>query len=305
MLPSIQGWLAASWADYRRRWLPLMTVLTVGGLATAAGVLLPILPAGIAAYCALGSPWLVWGGAFMVSLFAGMWLSTWAQAAIMRAAANDEGGGTALRRGWQQMPAFTWVLSLVMLAAGGGFVLLIVPGLILSVLLFFAPFYQMSGEAAGMGAVELSFARVRPVLGEVSIRLFLVGLITWLPSKIPYLGWLIGPLWAPFGIVACARLADDLKALNPAPERPSLGTAVGALSFVLVIAVCVASWMTTRTTLALYDSYTSGRLELKPPDAETAQALLAVLQGQGTDEDRLRSATYVLTLSSAAAVTVP
>jgi hypothetical protein len=129
----------------------------------------------------------------------------------------------------------------------------------------------------------------------------LVAVESWLPSWIPDLGWLIGPLWAPFGLVACARLADDLRALRPAPERARLGAAVGALSFVLVAAMFAVSVMTTRAALALYDSYASGRLELRPPDAETAQALLAVLQGTGTDEDRQRSTTYVLSLSSAVA----
>lgn len=301
MLPGIKEWLAASWADYRRRWLPLMTVLALGGLATAAAVFLPLLPAGLAAYFGAGSPWAVWGGASMASLLAGLWLSTWTQAAAMRAASSDEGPGAALRRGWRQTPAFAWVLSLVMLAAGGGFVLLIVPGLILSVLMFFAPFYQMSGEDHGMGAVELSVARVRPFLSAVSGRLSLIVLIAWLPSWIPYVGWLIGPLWAPFGLVACARLADDLKTLTPAPARPPLGAAVGALSFVLVAAMFAASWGATRGARALYESYASGRLELKAPDAETAQALLAVLQGHGTDEDRRRSVSYVISLSSSAA----
>ena len=227
MLPSIQDWLAASWADYRRRWLALMAVLALAGLATAAAVFLPLLPAGLAAYGGAGSPWLIWGGASMVSLLAGLYVSTWAQAALMRAASGDEGAGAALRGGWHRTPAFAWVLSLVMLAAGGGFVLLIVPGLILSVLLFFAPFYQMSGEDHGMGAVELSFARVWPELGAVSARLFLAGLIAWLPSWIPYLGWLIGPLWAPFGLVACARLRTIE---SPRPARaPAFGPQAGAV----------------------------------------------------------------------------
>ena len=278
-----------------------MAVIAVGGLATAAGALLPLIPAGLAAAFGVGSPWLIWGTAFLVSLLAGLGLSTWAQAAAVRAASSDEGAGEALRLGWGQTLAFAWVLSLVMLAAGGGFVLLIVPGLILGVLLFFAPFYQIAGEDHGMGAVELSFARVRPMLGPVSARLSLVLLITWLPSWIPYVGWLIGPLWAPFALVAFARLADDLKTLAPAPERPSLGVAVGALSFVLVVAMLVSSWAATRGALALYNSYASGGIELKAPDAVTAQALLAVLQGQGSDEDKRRSATYVLSLSSAAA----
>jgi hypothetical protein len=302
MLPGIGVWLSASWADYRRRWLPLMTVLALGGLATAAAVFLPLLPAGVAASLGAGSPFAIWGAAASVSLLAGLWLSTWTQAAAMRAASNDEGAGESLRAGWHQTPAFAWVLTLVMLAAGGGFVLLIVPGLILSVLMFFAPFYQMSGEDQGLSAVELSFARVRPVLGEVSARVLLAALIAWLPSWIPYVGWLIGPLWAPFGLVACARLADDLKALAPAPERTPLAGAVSALSVVLVAAMFAVSLATTRAALALYESYASGHLELKAPDALTAQALLAVLQGQGTDADKRLSAAYVLSLSTAAPV---
>ncbi|PIR15148.1 MAG: hypothetical protein COV48_15960, partial [Elusimicrobia bacterium CG11_big_fil_rev_8_21_14_0_20_64_6] len=202
MLPGIAEWLTASWADYRRHWAALMGVLALGGLATAAGVFLPLIPAGLASLFGVGPAWLIWGVASTVSLLAGLGLSTWAQAAAIRAAARDESAGDALRTGWNQTPAFALVLSLVMLAAGGGFVLLIVPGLALSALLFFAPFYQMDGEERGMGAVELSFARVKPVFVEVSVRLLLAGLIVWLPSWIPYVGWLIGPLWAPFGLVA-------------------------------------------------------------------------------------------------------
>lgn len=255
MLPCKKEWLAASWADYRRRWPALMAVLALGGLATAAAVFLPLIPAGLTAYFGAGSPWVIWGAASLVSLLGGLWLSTWTQAAAIRAAGRDEGPGDALRRGWRQTPAFAAVLSLVTLAAGGGFVLLIVPGLALSVLLFFAPFYQLDGEDLGLGAVELSFARVKPLLGEVSTRLLLAGLIAWMPSRIPYVGWLIGPLWAPFGLTACARLAADLRTLRPAPERPSLGRAVGVLSFILMSALFAASWGATRGALALYESY--------------------------------------------------
>lgn len=301
MLPSIEDWLTASWADYRRRWVAVMSVLAVGGVATAAAVLLPLIPAGLAAYFGAASAWAIGGAVFAYSLLVGLYLSTWAQAAAIRASAFDESAGESLRTGWRQTRAFAWVLSLAALAAGGGVFLLIAPGLAIGVLLFFAPFYQLSGEDAGLGAVELSFARVKPVFGAVAVRLLLAALIAWVPSWIPYAGWLIGPLWAPFFIVACARLAEDLKAMAPAPERPSLGVAVGALSFVFVVSTFAAAWAAARGASALYESYASGKLALAPPDAETAQSLLAVLQGRGTEEDARRSTSYVLSLSSAAA----
>lgn len=301
MLPSIGDWLSASWADYRRRWVAVMSVLAIGGVATAAAVLLPLIPAGFAAYLGAAPQRLIWGTVFIYGLLVGLYLSTWAQAAAIRAAAFDEGAGASLRMGWRQTPAFAWVLSLAALAVGGGIFLFIVPGLIAGVLLFFAPFYQLSGEDAGMGAVELSFARVKPFFGAVLVRLLLAILIAWIPSWIPYAGWLIGPLWAPFGLVAFARLADDLKTLTPAPERPSLALPVAALSALFVVAGLSTSWMAARGVSALYESYASGKLTLQPPDAETAQSLLAVLQGQGTEDDARRSTAYVLSLSSAAA----
>lgn len=303
MLPSVQDWLSASWADYRRRWTALMAVLALTGLATAFAVLLPALPALALTLAGAGSPWVIWGAAFLVSLLAGLYVSTWGQAALMRASAIDEPAGGSLRLGWSQTPAFALALSLALLAAGGGLVLLILPGLLVGALVFFAPYYQLSGEAEGLGSVELSWARVRPDLGGVLGRLALAGLIAFLPSWIPYLGWLLGPLWAPFGLVACGRLAADLKAARPAPARPSLGAPVAALGAVLLLATVGSTWAASRAVFAAADAYAQGRLAL--PDTATAQALLAVLQGGGTDEERRLSETYALSLSSAVARGAP
>jgi hypothetical protein len=299
-LPNIADWLCASWSDYRRRFWPLMAVLTVGGLATAFFVFLPLGPAALAWYLGAGSPWLIWGAAFAFSLLAGLWFSTWAQAAGMLAASSDASVDAALREGWRRTPAFAWVLSLVLLAIGGGFVALIVPGLLLSALLFFAPFYQLSGEESGLGAVELSCARVKPFFGAVSGRLALLIVIAWIVSFIPYVGWLLSPLWAPFAVVACARLAADLKTALPEPRRPSLGVAVAVLGVLLAAATALSTYGAARGARMLYESYASGGLALQAPDPVTSQSLLSLLQGRGSDEDVQRSLTYVIALSSAA-----
>lgn len=299
MLPGIEDWLSASFSDYRRRFWPLMSVLAAGGLATAAAALLPLFPAALATYLGWGSPWLIWSAALLVSLLAGLWLSSWAQAAAVLASTTDEGAGGALGEAWPKTPAFAWSFTLVMLAAGGGFVALILPGLALAVLLFFAPFYQLGGEGDGLDSLELSYARVRPRLGATAGRLVLLAAIAWLPSWIPWVGWLIGPLWAPFGLVACARLAADLKAADEAPVRPSLRTAVAGLSALLLVSMFATSFALTRAAAAAREAVLSGKLAGKAPDAATSQALLALLQGQGSDEDVQRSLTYVLSLSSA------
>lgn len=300
MLPDISDWLRASWADYRRRWSALMAVLAAGGIATLFGVLLPLVPAGILTVAGVGSPWLVWGAASAAALLAGLWLSTWAQAASVRAASTDEDAASALAAGWRQTVAFGWVLTLAMLAIGGGFLLLLLPGLLLSSLLVFAPFYQLGGEGEGLGALELSYARARPHLGPVGLRLFVAWIVAVVPSWIPWVGWLLGPLWAPFGLVALARLAADLKTLSPAPERPKLGPAVMGLSAALVLAMLVGVYGAATTARNLYRSYASGGLTLKAPDPETAQALLAALQGKGTPEDQRKAFEYAVSLSSTA-----
>ncbi len=299
VLPDIADWLSASWTDFRRRWGALMAVLTVGGLATAAGAMMPLLPAGIATALGAGSLWLAWGISLSAALLIGLWLSTWGQAALVRAAAADVGVADALAAAWRQTPAFAWVLSLVMLAAGGGFILLIIPGLLLSALFFFAPFYQLSGESEGIDALELSFSRVLPLLWPVSMRLTLAFVIAAAPSWIPWIGWLIGPLWAPFGLVACARLAADLKTLTPAPEKkPWLGPAVVALSAVFLLAFGVMSWAAAGRVQALQRSYASGELMRNMPDEETSRSILASLQGKGSDEDTQRALNYMLAVSS-------
>ena len=299
-LPSVEAWLSASWSDYRRRFWPLMAVLAVGGLVTAFFVFLPLGPAALAAYLGAGSPRLIWGAAFAFALLAGLWFSTWAQAAVMLAASTDAGADRALREGWRLTPAFAWVLSLVLLAVCGGFALLILPGLILTVLLFFTPFYQLSGEESGLGAVELSFARVKPFFGAVSARLALLVAIAWIPAFIPYVGWLLSPLWAPFALTAGARLAADLRELAPEPARPSLGPAIAALSLVFVVMSVSITYVAARGAAAMYAAYASGETALQAPDPATSQSLLSVLQGRGSDEDVQRSLTYVIALSSAA-----
>ncbi len=299
MLPGIEDWLSASFSDYKRRFWPLMSVLAAGGLITALVVFLPLIPAAMATFFGWGSPWLIWSGALLVALVAGLWLSTWSQAAAVIASATDEGAADAMREGWRRTPAFAWSLTLVMLAAGGGFVFLIVPGLVLTVLLFFAPFYQLGGEAEGLDSLELSWARVRPHAGAVAGRLILLVAVVWAPSWIPYVGWLIGPLWAPFGLVACARLAADLRAAAPEPARPSLRTAVTALSAVLLVSMFAASFASALAVERLRENYASGKLNLPAPDGATAQSLLALFHGQGSDADVQRSLTYVISLSSA------
>ncbi|MBI3564268.1 MAG: hypothetical protein HY079_03620, partial [Elusimicrobia bacterium] len=246
-MPAFSDWVKASWEDYRRRWLVLLGVAGITGAATLAGAFLPLLPALILSLAGVGPAWAVWGLGALGALLAALWLSTWGQAAMTRAALTDESAAACLKEGWALTGAFGWAFTLIVLAVAGGWCLLILPGLLLSVLLFSAPLIVADGEARGVAALALSWARVRPRLATVALRVAAAGLIAAAPGWLPHVGWLIAMFWTPIGLVLLARLARDLRAAEPAPETPRwMGAAVTVLALVFVGGTTLAGWAAAR-----------------------------------------------------------
>jgi hypothetical protein len=260
----------------------------------AAGFL-PFIPAALATLFGVGPAWAVWGSAVVVSLTAVLWLSTWMQAAMMRAALTDETTRECLSLAWGQTGPFAWVLSLALLAVAGGYILFIVPGLILSVMLFAAPFCQISGEAEGARALGLSWARVKPHFGLVALRLFAATALTTAPGWIPYVGWIIMLFWAPFSFIAMARLDKDLRAAEPEARAPDwMGGAIAGLTAVVLVGTVAASFLTLRlVTAAVRDFHSPGGLasRVRP---ETTQAVLNAFSGQASDDQKKQAFTDLL-----------
>ena len=289
-MPSFGDWLKASWASFRARWGVLLAVAGAGGAATMFGVVLPLAPAGLASLFGVGPAWAVWGTASAVSVLAALWLSTWAQAAVLRAALTDETAGRCLSLAWGQTSAFAWVLTLVLLAVAGGYCILVLPGLALAVLLFAAPICAITGEAHGIRALEVSWARVRPRFGSVALRMLAAAAIAAAPARIPYIGWLIAMVWTPFGLVALARLSADLRAADPEPEaQPWMGGAVAGLSAVFVLGTALAVALAVRTVSGVVKSFGgTDALLSRGLDAPTGDALIAALSGKATPEQQRR-----------------
>ena len=294
-MPSFGDWLKASWGDFRRRWAIMLAVAGAGGAATLAAGFLPFVPAALATLFGVGPAWAVWGSAAVVSLTAVLWLSTWAQAALMCAAMTDETTRECLTLAWSQTAAFAWVLSLALIAIAGGYFFFIIPGLILSVMLFAAPFCSISGEAEGARALGLSWARVKPHFGAVALRLFAAAALTAAPGWIPYVGWIVMLFWAPFSVVAMARLDKDLRAAEPEAAAPGwMGAAIACLFAVVAIGTVAASFITLRVaTAAVRDFNRPGGLasRVRP---ETAQTLLDVFSGRASDDQKKKSLADLL-----------
>lgn len=289
-MPSFGDWLKASWGDFRRRWAVLLAVAGAGGGATLAAGFLPFIPASLATLFGVGPAWAVWGSAAAVSIAAILWLSTWAQAAMMRAALTGETTRECLTLAWGQTEAFAWVLTLALVAVAGGYLLFIIPGLVLSVMLFAAPFCQISGEAQGARALGLSWARVKPHFWEVALRLFAATALTAAPGWIPYVGWIVMLFWAPFSFIAMARLDKDLRAAEPDAAAPGwMGAAIGGLSAVFIIAMAASSFVAVRLgTAAVRDFNAPGGLaeRVRP---ETAQAVVDAYASQASDERKKKA----------------
>jgi hypothetical protein len=243
----VDEWISLSWKRFSERWWPILGASGAAAAATLLGLFVPGLLGVGAASLGRWPVWAVSGTAAVAALLLVAWLSTWAQAAAIEAAAGEGDIPSALASSWAKTGAFAWTLSLVLLAAGGGFFLFLLPGLWLTPLLFLAPFYTLSEGVGGLDALELSWRRVSGRWAAVSGRLLVAGLLPFAVGLIPILGWLLGFVAGPFSLVMLAVLAEQLRATDPGPQRPApkLGAAVAALSAVFL----AASYFTVKAAL--------------------------------------------------------
>lgn len=231
-MSSVEAWVGRSWERFKRRWWVLLAVSGVGGAATLLGLFVPAAAGMLASGLGRWPAWAVWAAAGGAGFLAALWLSTWAQAAAMEAAAGDKDVWPCLADGWAKTGAFAWTLSLVLLATGGGFFLLLLPGLWLSPLLFWAPFIHVTEGVSGLEALEASWRRVSGRWWAVCGRLAVAGAVPFAAGLVPLVGWLLGLVAGPLSLVMLAELAEELRRLDPgeASPAPRLGPAVAALA---------------------------------------------------------------------------
>jgi hypothetical protein len=240
-MPGFEAWLSASWADFRRRW---WTTMAAGGLAGAAslvgGALALLLAPLLQLSGALAAPaaWALGGALSLLTLTV---LSAWAQAAVILAITGEDGPMECLARARAMTLPLAWTLSLMAVLVGGGLAFLLLPGLAAFALLSLAPVIEARAEASGWGALERSAARIAADPGVALPRLAAAVALCALPSWIPYLGWILGPLLAPFWFSATARLDADLRAARPDPAPVPGLRVVGILFALAFVALCAAA----------------------------------------------------------------
>ena len=201
-----------TWEIYVRRVGVLM------GLYLLA-ILFLLLPVGIFALFGAGVSAVMpdlWMPLLVAGILTGLLLGTvalfWGLAAMVYAVADENLDiKAALQRGWSRIWAFAWVFTLTGFIVTGGFLLLIIPGIIFSVWFFLSQFVLAAEDEQGMRALLKSKAYMQGRFFEVFLRLFVVWMVSAVIGMVPVLGVVLSLLFVPFMMIYGWLIYEDLR----------------------------------------------------------------------------------------------
>ncbi|MDA8085313.1 MAG: hypothetical protein M0Z75_01290 [Nitrospiraceae bacterium] len=151
-------------------------------------------------------------------------VSLWGQAAFVYAISEPELAAKALfQKSTQSLRKFTWLYLLFMALTIAGFVLLIVPGMILVVWFSFSFFILAREGRTGMNALIESREYVRGHWWPVFSRLFAVWAPAYAVSYVPGIGPLVSLLFMPLLMAYTYNLYEGLAAMKGAVREPTEG----------------------------------------------------------------------------------
>lgn len=140
---------------------------------------------------------------------------TWVAAASIYAIVDETGVKESLGLALGRIRAFLWLFSLVGLIIGGGYGLLIIPGILFTVWFFFAQYILAAEDTRGMDALLKSREYVRGHGWAVFGRILLAMLVCVPLSLIPLIGPLLSILFGPFMLIYANEIYQDLRQLKP------------------------------------------------------------------------------------------
>jgi hypothetical protein len=151
----------------------------------------------------------------LVGIIPGFIAMFWGFSAFILAVTNEELGiGDSLRQGWQRVFSFLWIYNLVGFIITGGFLLLIIPGVISMVWFAFAQFILASEDERGMKALLKSKEYVRGKWFDVFLRLFVIWIMSACVGMVPVMGPIVSLLFFPFVMIFIYLVYLDLKEIK-------------------------------------------------------------------------------------------
>jgi len=127
---------------------------------------------------------------------------------------RDLGVRVALGYGIQRWRSFFWLFALLGFVLGGGYFLLFIPGVLLTVWFIFAQFVLAHEDVGGMDALLLSRAYVRGHGWAVLGRVLLLAVVNLVLAIIPVVGILFALLLIPFTLIYTHEIYRDLHEIK-------------------------------------------------------------------------------------------
>lgn len=150
-----------------------------------------------------------------VGLLAGLYLGFRCFAAFLYAVVDDYlSFGEALQKGNQIIIPLMWIGFLTSFIIGGGFILLIIPGIIFMVWFFFAQFILVKEDVHGMSALLKSKEYVRGEWFNVSLRLLLIWAASVLIGIVPLAGPILCIVFFPYVMIFHYLIYRDLREMK-------------------------------------------------------------------------------------------
>ncbi len=206
-LPSATAILGQSWSLYKQRLgtflgimiIPVLVIIMLFAILAVGGSLFVVLFLSKLASGGLGLILLlsILTFLFLIVIFL---VQVWGQTALLYAIKDSqEGIGVveSYRRGWHKILPYWWIILLSMVITAGGFILLVVPGIIFAIWFSLAIFVLISEDKKGMSALLKSKEYVKGKWGGVLWRLFFISVTSFIISLV--VAFIFGILKVPFG----------------------------------------------------------------------------------------------------------
>jgi hypothetical protein len=196
----------------------------------------------------------------VIGAIAGFLAMCWGLSGFICAVSDETLGiRDALEEGSKKIWSFIWIFTLLSYIVTGGFLLLIIPGIIFSVWFFFSQFILAKENEQGMNTLLKSKEYVKGYWFDVFLRMFIIWIISVVIGSIPFIGWLLSFIFTPFAMIFTYLVYEDLRTIKGGVSYvASTGEKLkwigaGTLGYIVVpfllIALLGASFLTTLLVL--------------------------------------------------------
>ncbi len=259
-LPGATAILGQAWSLYKQRvdtffgimiipmlvLISLLAVLAVGGFIGLGLLYSKFVAGGIGLLIVLAT-------VFFIAIFISQ---AWGQTALLYAIKDSQEGigvRESYRRGWHKIFSYWWVSLLAGFITVGGFLLLVVPGIIFAVWFSLAMFILIAEDLKGMNALLKSREYVKGKWGSIFWRFFFIGALSFIISlvsilifsflKVPFgaqiSNFFIGLFWTPLVMTYSFLVYRNLKAVKGEVAFAPTGGKKAAFIFIGILGILV------------------------------------------------------------------